>query len=273
MRIWFHKHTVEGRLPLLDKWYREHLAVVAAPDTEIDIKTLPEDTYDASLPFDLVKYGSLAIHFNAYFARAAVRAQEQGYDAWVIAAGQDPGLRDARAQTTIPTLGYGETTFFHLSMLGYRFAVLGFMPGLKEIITENIVTRYGLGDRLAAYELADHGHCAVNRALNGDFDLFVEVFSAAAKQAVAKGAQVLVPGEGIPAEIFWHLGIHELHGVPVVDPAGLLVRTTELVVRNDHLNVLNRSSAGYWFRRPSAEVTKHIEDVFLNSTTGKAVTQ
>ncbi|XUM03730.1 hypothetical protein ACQ86F_10455 [Streptomyces venezuelae ATCC 10712] len=50
MRIWFHKHTVEGRLPLLDQWYREHLDAIAAPGTTVDIKTLPADTYPDRTP-------------------------------------------------------------------------------------------------------------------------------------------------------------------------------------------------------------------------------
>lgn len=268
MKIWFHKHTVEGRLPLLDEWYRKHLAEITSPGTEIVIKTLPENTYDTELPFDLVKFGALQIHFNAHFARGAVEAERQGFDAWVIAAGQDPGLHDGRAQTSIPTLGYGETSFFYSAMLGYRFGVLGFMPALREIITENI-ERYGLSSRLAAYELVDDGHEAVRRALDGDFDRFVEVFDAAAKKAVAAGAQVLIPGEGIPAEIFWHLGTKELHGVPVIDPAGLLVRQAELAVHLSRLGVVSRSTAGYWFRRPGDALTEHVENVFLGS--GKAL--
>lgn len=270
MRIWFQKHTVEGRLPLLDRWYRDHLAAVAGPDTVIDIRTLPEKTYGDSTPFDLVKFGSLAIHFNAYFARTAVDAQREGYDAWVIAAGQDPGLHDARAMTTIPTLGYGETSFFYAAMLGYRFGVLGFMPGLTEIINENIV-RYGVDYRMAAYELAKDGHEAVRRAVDGDFDLFVKVYSDAAERAADRGAQVLIPGEGIPAEVFWHLGIRELHGLPVIDPAGLLVRMTELTVDLERLGVMSRSSAGYWFRQPDSALAEHVERVFLGTPSGKVL--
>lgn len=268
MKIWFHKHTVEGRLPLLDQWYRKHIADVASPGTEIDIKTLPADTYGDATPFDLVKFGSLGLYFNDYFAQSAVVAEREGYDAWVIAAGQDPGLRDARAMTSIPAMGYGETSFFYSAMMGYRFGVLGFMPGLREIIKENI-TRYGLDSRLAAYELAADGHQAVSRALDGDFELFLKVFSDAAERAAEKGAQVLIPGEGIPTEIFWHLGIRELHGLPLIDPAGLLIRATELTVNLQSLGVVKRSEAGYWFRRPDDRLTDHIENVFLGSPIGK----
>src|SRR3954469_8002832 len=102
MRIWFHKHTVEGRLPLLDQWYREHLRQVSSPGTSIDIKTLPAELYPSDTPFDLVKFGALQIYFNDYFARSAVVAEREGYDAWVIAAGQDPGLRHARAMCSMP---------------------------------------------------------------------------------------------------------------------------------------------------------------------------
>ncbi|KOX30095.1 hydantoin racemase [Saccharothrix sp. NRRL B-16348] len=268
MRIWFHKHTVEGRLPLLDDWYRKHLAEVASPGTTIDIKTLPEDTYGDATPFDLVKFGALQIHFNAYFAQSAVVAEREGYDAWVIAAGQDPGLHDARAMTSIPTLGYGETAFFYSALMGYRFGVLGFMPALREIISENI-ERYGIGNRLSSYEMAADGHEAVRLAVNGDFDLFLDAYGAAAQRAAEAGAQLLIPAEGIPTEIFWHLGVKELHGLPLIDPAGLLVRMTELTVDAQRLGITSRSGAGYWFRRPDDRLTEHIENVFLGSTIGK----
>lgn len=270
MKIWLHKHTVEGRLPLLDSWYRDHLDQVRSPGTVIDIKTLPEQLYPSDTPFDLVKFGALQVFFNDYFARSALIAERSGYDAWVIAAGQDPGLKGARAMCSIPTLGYGETSFFYAAMLGYRFGILGFMPALREIITENL-EGYQLSSRLASYQLADDGHEAVRQAVNGEFDLFIKVFSDAAERAADAGAQVLIPGEGIPTEIFWHLGIHQLHGLPLIDPTGLLIRMTELTVDAERLEITAQSRSGYWSRRPEPALARHIETVFLGAPIGKEI--
>ncbi|MBD0694689.1 aspartate/glutamate racemase family protein [Streptomyces sp. CBMA123] len=265
MRIWFHKHTVEGRLPLLDTWYREHLDAIKGPDTEIDIKTLPAQTYPSNTPFGLVGHHAAQVLFSEHFAHSAVAAERAGYDAWVVAAGQDPGLRDARHLAGIPTLGYGETAFHLSAMAGYRFGLLGFMPPLQEPIQAN-VTRYGLDSSLASYEVVPGGWDGVHRALEGDDDLFLTTYTEAAERAAKAGAEVIIPAEGIPNEILWNRGIRELHGLPVIDPAGLAVKFAELSVTLQRLGIFNRSTAGYWFHRPDPEITRHLEKVFLGAT-------
>lgn len=264
MRIWFHKHTVEGRLPLLDQWYREHLTAIAAPGTVIDIKTLPPETYPDRTPFGLVKHHAAQVLFSEYFAHTALRAEREGYDAWVTAAGQDPGLRDARHLAAIPTLGYGQTAFFVSALTGQRFGLLGFMPPLEAPIRANI-RWYGLEHWLASYEVLDDAWDAVHGALAGDFDDFVEIYAGGAKRAAAKGAEVIIPAEGIPNEILWHLGIRELHGLPVIDPAGLAVKVAETLVTLGRLQIFRRSGHGYWLSRPDLPVAKHLEQVFLGS--------
>ncbi|WKU43408.1 aspartate/glutamate racemase family protein [Streptomyces sp. VNUA116] len=265
MRIWFHKHTVEGRIPLLDQWYRDHLDAIAAPGTVIDIHTLPADTYPDNTPFGLVGHHAAQVLFSQHFAHAAVRAERSGYDAWITAAGQDPGLRDARHLAGIPTLGYGESAFFLSAMTGQRFGLLGFMPPLEEPIRHNI-TRYGLDAHLAAYEVVPGGWDGVHRALDGDCDPFLTVYTEAAERARAAGAEVIIPAEGIPNEILWHLGVRELAGMPVVDPAGLAVKLAELTGELGRLGIFARSTAGYWFHRPPSDIAHHLEKVFLGST-------
>jgi allantoin racemase len=255
---------VEGRLPLLDEWYREHLDAITSPGTVVDVKTLPADTYPDDTPFGLVGHHSAQVLFSEHFAHAALRAEREGYDAWITAAGQDPGLRDARPLAGIPTLGYGETAFFLSAMTGHRFGLLGFMPPLEEPIRANI-KRYGLTESLAGYEVVPGGWDGVHQALEGNFDPFVSAYGDAALRARKAGAELIVPAEGIPNEILWHLGIRELHGMPVVDPAGLAVKLAELTVTLQSLKIFSRSNAGYWFNRPPAEISAHLEKVFLGS--------
>lgn len=265
MRIWFHKHTVEGRLPLLDQWYGEHLAAITRPGAVVDVRTLPSDTYPDNTPFGLVKYQSAQVLFSQYFAQSAVRAERAGYDAWVSAAGQDPGLRDARHLAAIPTLGYGQTAFGMCAMTGQRFGLLGFMPPLEEPIRAN-VRRYGVEPMLAAYEVLPGGWDSVHAALAGDFDRFLATYQEGAARAAGDGAEVIIPAEGIPNEILWHLGIHELAGLPVIDPAGLSVKVAEMLVGLKELGIFARAEVGYWLGRPSLDIARHLEKVFLGST-------
>lgn len=261
MRIWLQKHVVEGRSPLLDGWYRDHIAEVADPGTEVAIRTLPRRAYDVDLPYDYVIYGSVAIRFAQYFADSAVQAENEGYDAWVIAAGQDPGLAEARTLTTIPTLGYGNVAFHHCTARGIRFGLIGFVPGLREPIVDN-VHRYRADHLLAGYEILAGRAESVAAAIAGEPGRFAGEFAAAAERAAAAGAQAIIPAEGLPAEIAWRFGIREAAGLPVLDPLGLLIKHAETEVRLRRLGCVARPRTGYRYARPDAAIEDHIDSVF-----------
>ncbi|MFF2652691.1 aspartate/glutamate racemase family protein [Streptomyces sp. NPDC058045] len=260
-RIWFQKHTVEGRLPLLDTWYREHLKQLVGSDTEVDIHTLPRAAYPAAIPEGVVRFGAVETFFSTYFSRQALAAEAQGYDAFVIATSQDPGLREARTLAGIPVLGYGETAYHFAAMSGQRFAVVGFIPELAEPLRENI-TASGLAHRFVGFEYLADGAAVVGEALTGDPDRFRAAFTDSARQAIARGAQLLIPGEGLPNEILWHEGVTEIDGVPIVDADGLLVKAAELMIDLTRTGVFGRSTTGYWFRRPDPSFIDHLSGVF-----------
>lgn len=261
MRIWLQKHVVSERLPELDDWYREHIAAVVDAGTEVAIRTLPRRTYATEVPYDYVPYGAVALRFNNYFAETAVQAERDGYDAWVIAAGQDPGLPAARTLATIPALGYGSTAFGFCARNEIRFGIIGFVPGLREPITDN-VRRYGTGHLLSSYALLDDGKQAVLSAIGGDPARFLESFAEQAARAAAAGAQVIIPAEGLPAEILWHYGIRDVEALPVLDPLGLLLKSAETEVRLRRLGCVARPGTGFHYARPGAEILAHIETVF-----------
>lgn len=264
MRIWLQKHVIEDRLPELDDWYREHIAAVTDRGTEVVTRTLPRRTYDTDVPYQYVTYGAIAVHFNHYFARTAVQAERDGFDAWVIAAGQDPGLPAARALATIPTLGYGSTVFRHCARDDIRFGIIGFASGLREPIVEN-VRRYRTDHLMASYSVIPGGRDAVVAAIIGRPEQFLDEYGDAATRAAEAGAQVIVPAEGLPAEVLWHYRIRELSGLPVLDPLGLLLKSAETEVRLRALGCVARPTTGFWCARPGSEVMNHIESVFAGN--------
>ena len=261
MRIWLQKHVVEGRMPELDQWYREHIAAVVDPGTEVVTHTLPPEAYEADIPEQLVTFGVMAVHFNHYFARTAAQADREGYDAWVIAAGQDPGLPAARVLATIPTLGYGSVAFNRCLREGIRFGIVGFADGLREPITAN-VEAYGAGRLLADYAVIPGGPRTMIAAIAGNPQPFLDQVEAAAVGAAKAGAQVIIPAEGLPAEALWHFGVREVGGLPVVDPLGLLLKTAETEVRLRELGSVARPTPGFLYARPAQEAIDHVESVF-----------
>ena len=261
MRIWLQKHVVEGRMPELDEWYREHIPAVVDPGTEVITHTLPPEAYAADIPEQRVSYGALAVNFNHYFARTAAQADRDGYDAWVIAAGQDPGLDGARTLATIPTLGYGSVVFNYCLREGIRFGIVGFAEGLREPITAN-VNRYGAGHLLASYSVIPGGQQTMAAAIAGDPRPFLQQVEEDAGKADSAGAQVIIPAEGLPAEALWHYGVREAGGLPVLDPLGLLLKTAESEVRLRALGSVARPTKGFWFARPGEEALEEVESAF-----------
>ena len=267
MRIWLQKHVVEGRMPELDEWYREHVAAVVDPGTEVVTHTLPPEAYETDIPEQRVTFGALAHHFNHYFARSAAQADRDGFDAWVIAAGQDPGLDGARAMATIPTLGYGSVTFNYCLREGIRFGIIGFAEGLREPITAN-VERYGAGHLLADYAIIPGGPKAMAAAIAGDPQQFLDQVEEAATEAAVAGAQMIIPAEGLPAEALWHYGVRETGGLPVLDPLGLLLKSAETEVRLRELGSVARPTTGFWFGRPGDEALEEVERAFPGREVG-----
>ena len=261
MKIWLQKHIIEGRMSALDEWYRDHIAAVVQPGTEVSIRTLPRRTYETDVPYQYVSYGAVALRFNHYFAETAVQAERDGYDAWVIAAGQDPGLPAARTLATIPTLGYGSTVCNYCARHEIRFGLIGFAAGLREPIIEN-VRRYRTNHLLTGHWLLPGSKESVTSAIAGRPERFVEEYGVLATEAAAAGAQVIIPAEGLPAEILWHYGIREMAGLPLLDPLGLLLNAAESEVRLRRQGCVARPTTGFWCARPDAAMLAHVESVF-----------
>lgn len=256
MRIWFQKHTVAGRSPWLDRSYERH-ARDLGPDTTVDFHTLPAEVYQTRLPADLVRYGQLEVLFSWYFADRAVAAERAGYDAYVIGTSQDPGLAAARSLVSIPVLGYGQVAFEFLRSQGLRFGIVGFVPALEEILRANL-TAYGCADLCVGFRYLPQGRQVVEAGAPPE--AVAELRGAMDRAAVSlagAGAQTIVPGEGIPNEMFCAQGVRTFGGLPFLDADALLLATAHLHARTRALGVWHRDVPGYHTdRAPAAEVDR-----------------
>jgi allantoin racemase len=257
MRIWFQKHTVAGRSPWLDESYQRHARELLDPGTVVDFHTLPPAVYDTRLPADHVRFGQLEVFFSWYFAERAVEAERAGYDAYVIGTSQDPGLAAARSLVSIPVVGYGQVAFEFLRSQGLRFGVMGFVPALEEVLRENL-TGYGCADLCVGFRYLPEGRQLVEDGLPaGGLATLLDRMREQAGRLRALGAQVVVPGEGIPNELLCGTGVRELAGLPFLDANALALATAQMHARTRALGVWHRAVPGYHTdRAPAAEVDR-----------------
>lgn len=266
MRIWFQKHTVAGRSPWLDRSYERH-ARDLGPDTIVDFHTLPAEVYQTRLPADHVRYGQLEVLFSWYFADRAIEAERAGYDAYVIGTSQDPGLAAARSLVSIPVLGYGQVAFEFLRSQGLRFGVVGFVPALQEILRANLVS-YGCADLCVGFQYLPEGRLVVEEgAPTAAVTRLCDAMDLAATLLAQSGAQVIVPGEGIPNEMFCGSGVRTFGGLPFLDANALVLAMAQLHARTRALGVWHRDVPGYHTDRASVAEVDRLRAIFAPAVT------
>jgi allantoin racemase len=256
-RIWFQKHTVVGRSPWLDDSYPRHARQILGATADVDFHALPADVYDTRLPADHVRYGQLEVFFSWYFAERAIEAERRGYAAYVIGTSQDPGLDAARSLVSIPVVAYGQVAFEFLRTQGLRFGVVGFVPGLEEILWQNL-RRYGCAEYCVGFRYLPDGRTLVEDGLpEARLPALLNAMEEAAGQLRAAGAQAIVPGEGIPNELLWNAGVRRLAGLPFVDANGLALATAQMHAALCECGAWSRDTPGYHTdRAPISEVER-----------------
>ena len=253
VRIWHQGFIELATVPAYREALERHLRAVAEPGTVVDVHGVAPGTYTpghtaadiARSPYLM----SLHVHQVLDAARAAER---EGYDAVAIAILQDPGLREARSLVEIPVAGYGEAAMHVACMLGRRFSVVLFNPELRDLVEEEIA-RAGLATRAAPHTLVEAEYGDVVEAFARPGRL-VDAFTAAARRALDGGADVLIPGQTIMAEVLWQNGVRRIDDAPVIDALGVTIKTAELLAGLRRSSGVSASRRGYWGTRPDPEL-------------------
>jgi len=126
---------------------------------------------------------------------------------------------------------------FLASMMGHKFGIVTISP-YNIFEQEHTIAKYGLERRYAGCrpnpEPADEQPLALL-----DSRRAIEAFKKAARELIADGAEILIPGCGLlspalrlapRAEAEYPAGLKEVDGVPVMDVMGAALKMAETVV-------------------------------------------
>ena len=152
------------------------------------------------------------------------KANEEGYDAVILACFSDPGLEAAREVSVIPVIGIEESTLHMASMLGAKFSIM--TPRKQRIPSkcEHVHIR-GLSHFLASVRSLDLSVAETDSDPTKTKQRLMEVAERAVEQ---DGAEVIIMGcagmAGYAQEI------EETLSVKVLDPAAVALKTAEAMV-------------------------------------------
>lgn len=256
IRIWYQSFVDEPNAGAYWPRLRQHLAEVVDEGTTVDVHGIT--------PFDSYAHPIVEFRCAREVICNAVRAEEQGYDAYVIGHFQDAGLYEARSVVDIPVLALGEASMLHACTLGQRSGIVTinrrFIPWFHQQIT-----KYGLERRVTGVHALHFEPGALLQAF-GDEALtrsVVEQFAEQAAPLVVNGVDVILPGGGIPMLLFSTLHGHNVGGAPVLNGIPVVVKMAELAVRLQRMTGMTVSRTADFIKPPRA-----IIDEFLSHPKG-----
>jgi Asp/Glu/hydantoin racemase len=243
MRIWYQSYVdYENGKTYWDR-LRAHLRTIVDADTHVDVKGItPHDSYAHSI---------VEMRCAREVICNAVRAEQEGYDAFVIGHFQDAGLYEARAVVKIPVVALGEASMLYSCQLGQRIGIITintrYIPWFHHQIR-----KYGLEHRVSGVHAMQFEPGQILKAYESQdlADKVKDLFAEQARPLVASGCEVLIPGGGIPMLLFSALHEHAVDGAPIINGIPIAVKMAELAVKLRRLTGLGVSRAGEYTMPP-----------------------
>jgi len=256
--LWQSSTVIDG-MPAYKEAIQAHGKKILGPDVELKVRGVKKGTSDIHyLSFDFLN--------NTLFFDSVVSAEKEGCDAVAIGCFLDPIIEELREIVDIPVMTLGEAAMLTACMLGKRFSIISYLPHINTKRVNDLVHHYGLSQRAAPFTHFDLSLPEMEEGFKGDL-IAVEKFKKAAKEAVAKGADVLVPGCGCLNLILMNAKVNEVEGAPVLDISGALMKVTEMMIVLKKVSGTKISRVGYYESPPKEK----IEEVLKLFGRGKVI--
>ena len=260
MRLWYQTFSKFSAFGQYGQALVKMVSSAADPGTEVDIHDL--------------HHGGIADQYRyleyldvAQVIANGLRAQREGYDAFLIGNIIDPGIHELRELLTIPVLGLCETTLHLSSMMGSSHTLVSVNDKFTTRIMEN-VRRYGFASRTTSVEPMRVNH--LPKLASGFSDspedavareAIFEAFREAARKGIAKGAELIIPAGGVVMAMLAHAGVHEIDGVPILDGTVMLTKMGETAVKLHRLTG-TFTSKRMTYAAPTGDVLKEVRAVY-----------
>ena len=255
-RIWHHSFTVLEKLPPYAEAMAAHFKKVARPETEVVMHGMHVDTYLTDYPGNDIQYGYFQTLHAQQFLMGAVAAEEQGFDAFAMMTLPEPSIQECRSLVDIPVVGYGESAMTVASLLGQRIGMLAFIKEMLPTLDRN-ADRVGLSSRWVGAHEVGFGFNDVLAAYSDPAPL-LERFRSSARALIARGADVIIPGEAPRNMLLNRAGISDVDGVPLVDSLAATIKCAEMLVDLRRTTGVKQAKRGYFAAQPPRERLKEL---------------
>jgi len=226
MKLWYQSLAREAQGIAYGADLKRIMASVVEPGTTVHLQGLSEAAGIGA------HYRFLEYHDTKEVIYNAIKAEREGYDAFLIGNITDAGLATARELVNIPVLGLSETSLHVASLMAPTFGLVAIAERWKLRLMQN-VEQYGMRGRLAGIEVMETSPIELRAAFRDDArrkDVVASV-TAAAEKLLSQGAEVILPAGGEVSVFVIEAGLHEIGRAPVVTGIYELLKMGEMAVK------------------------------------------
>ncbi len=255
MKIWCQRSTSIGIADVFKPYYeslQKHAKKVGRPDTTCEFHG-----QDRTIPG--VDRSRAAWHLATTGAvRNAIRAQKQGFDAFVMVSTVDAGYKEIREVVDIPVVFITQATLHFALLMAPNFAFIAHNELLYNPYPE-LAERYGLKSYMIPGGWLDMSY--------KDFGVmwqkpepYVDAFKKKAKEIVGRGAALLFPIALPLSQWLIDQNIREVEGATILDPLCIVLKTAETMVDLQKMGI-KRSRRGE-YAVPPEDISEALRKEF-----------
>jgi allantoin racemase len=250
-RIWYQSFVdPAAQAPYIDR-LRARLNRLAAPGVAVDVYGMspPDRHFHALTEF---RCADQAI-------RAALRAEQEGYDAFVIGHFQEPALTEIRGSVDIPVVSLGEATMLFACSLGRSIGLVTISPVFVPWHEEQI-RRHGLEHRVIGVAAIECDLGRFMRAFEDPAELAAlrADFTARIAPLLARGAEVIIPAGGLPMLLFAEQQPFVIDGALVLEGIATVLKATEMAVAIHRATGAVAARSGLYRRAPAGAIADFL---------------
>jgi Asp/Glu/hydantoin racemase len=217
LRIWHQSTTEIDNIGVYKRSLIERARLILGDEAEIDVQGLPSGAHHGRAPS--ASLGNAYLHHRILepILHNVIEAERQGYAAFVMGSFSDPFIREMRSAVDIPVVSLTETALLIGCSLGKYIVPISNAPAVGWMARTS-VDAYQLQARVLDVTSIDPPMDEPALAKGyADPAPVIAAFTRAAERVVAAGADVIIPAEGVLAQLLVLNGVTSVGGAPVLD--------------------------------------------------------
>ncbi|PZC41062.1 MAG: Asp/Glu/hydantoin racemase [Chloroflexi bacterium] len=255
INIWYQGYLEISSIPEYQKLLQEHVKTIEDDHTTITINGMPPNFFKDTSPAEVTRYASSSMVFSNQLLKNALRAEEEKFDGFAIGMIQNLALNEINSLLDMPVVGYGQASMEYAQKVEKKFAVLAFNPNLLDLINHQIKIN-NFSDNAIPSIAIDIDYNNVIKAFQ-DPEQLINAFNKASEKAILQGAEIIIPGQMVFAEILWKNKIFKYKKATVVDAMKTTIESLQSKINEQ--KIIDNNNNDFWTTTPPIKLKDIIK--------------